>query len=427
MGGRDLIPGNIFGSHGYPDGLGFVAARAQGSRIWATDGREFIDYVIGSGPMIIGHAHPHVAAAIAKQAALGTHLYAMNEVALALAEKINQHVPNAEAMKFVADGAQATFYSMRLARAFTGRSKILKFEGGYHGHHDYAMHGLTVSPGENNAQRKADSAGVPADVSGTVLVAPFNDLAATEAIVKEHGADLACIIVEPVQRSIPPLPGFLPGLRKICDRVGAMLIFDELVTGFRIAFGGAQEAYGVKPDLCAMGKIIGGGLPLAAVVGRRDLIELTVPGRPNDGRSVFFSGTLNGNPLACAAGLATLEVLEEQDGPAKVAAAGTKLAKGFREQADRLSIPFQMVGPPSFAEPVFGSQPVTNYAQWGATNQAASKQFSAELMKRGHHVLFVAKYYLSTAHTDSDIDATVSAAYEAMRAVRDGGYLDKAQ
>ncbi len=420
----DIIPGKILGSHSYPDGLNFVADRGEGARIFATDGREFTDYVLGSGPMIVGHAHPAVVEAIRVQAGRGTHLYAMNEQALALAERIAAHVPCAKALKFVGDGAEATFYALRVARAFTGRTKILKFEGGYHGHHDYGQFGLTPVQGPNDGRRSADSAGIPAAIADTVIVAPFNDLEATTSLVLEHAEDLAAIIVEPVQRSVLPTPEFLPGLRKLCSQVGALLIFDELVTGFRLAFGGAQEMYGVVPDLCALGKVIGGGLPLAAIAGRRDLIDLTVPDRAPDGRSVFLSGTLNGNSLCCAAGLATLKVLEEENGPAKLAETGRLLAAGFHDAAVRLSIPFQMIGPPAFAEPIFGEDEVRDFASHSATNQQASRQFGIEMTKRGNHVLFVAKYYLSTAHSADQIAATCEAAYDAMRAVRDGGYLE---
>ena len=424
--GESLFPGGVFGSHGYPPGMEFVADHAKGSRLWATDGREYIDYVIGSGPMIIGHAHPHVVEAIQRQAERGSHFYAMNETALRLAAEINRHVPAAQAVKLVADGAQATFYCMRLARAFTGRSKVLKFEGGYHGHQDYAVHGMVSPGGANQGSRKADSAGVPPGVSETVLIAPFNDLAAATSLALEHQEDLACIILEPVQRSVPPEPGFLEGLRALCDQIGALLIYDELVTGFRLAMGGAQTFFGVTPDLCALGKVIGGGLPLAAVAGRRDVLELSSPYRLDDGRSIFLSGTLNGNSLCSAAGLATLEVLEAQDGPARLVAAGERLAAGFIEHARRLSIPFQMLGPPAFAEPIFSERRIRNFADWNGTNHEASRQLSIELMKRGQHVLFVAKYYLSTAHSDADIDQTIVAAGEAMRVVRDGGYLENA-
>jgi glutamate-1-semialdehyde 2,1-aminomutase len=422
----DVIPGRILGSHSYPAGLNFIADRGEGASIFSTDRRQFTDYVLGSGPMIVGHAHPAVVAAIAEQAARGTHLYAMNERALELAQRIATDVPCAQALKFVGDGAEATFYALRIARAFTGRTKILKFEGGYHGHHDYAQFGGSSLRGRNESHRQPDCAGIPAAIADTVLVAPFNDLETVTSLVGEHGADLAAIIVEPVQRSVPPLPGFLKGLRALCDQAGAMLVFDELVTGFRLAFGGAQEAFGVTPDLCALGKVIGGGLPIAAVAGRRDLIELTVPDREQDGRSVFLSGTLNGNSLCCAAGIATLDVLAAENGPEKIARAGRLLAEGFQDSARRLSIPFQMLGPPSFAEPIFGEQPVRNFADHAATNQKASKQFGIEMTRRGNHVLFVAKYYLSTAHSDDQIAKTCADAYEAMRAVRDGGYLEGA-
>ena len=301
----DVIPGNCFGTFKLPDEVSFVVARGEGTDLWSTEGRHLIDFVLGSGPMLIGHAHPRVVAAIQQQAMRGATFYAMNEVAPRLAARIAELVPCAEAVKFVGDGAEATFYSLRLARAFTGRTLILKFEGAYHGHHDYAMHGLNPAPGANYPAALPDSAGIPAEVSNTVLVAPYNDIETTTRLVERVADRVAAIIVEPVQRSLVPQPAFLAGLRALCDRIGAVLVFDEVVTGFRLALGGAQEAFNVTPDLCSLGKVIGGGLPLAAVAGRRNILELSVPNRPVDGRSVYLSGTLNGNAIAAAAGLAT--------------------------------------------------------------------------------------------------------------------------
>src|SRR5262249_30112284 len=228
----------------------------------------------------------------------------------------------AQGVKLGGDGAEATFYALRLARAFTGRDLVLKFEGAYHGHHDYALHGLKPTRDANYPLAQPDSAGIPAGVSSTVLIAPYNDLDTTMQLVEPVADRLAAIIGEPVQRSLMPKAGFLAGLRALCDRTGALLVFDEVVTGFRLALGGAQEVFGVEPDVCSLGKVIGGGLSLAAVAGRRDVLELTVPNRPNDGRSVYMSGTLNGNPPAAAAGLAPLDVLAEEDGAAPVRATG---------------------------------------------------------------------------------------------------------
>ena len=418
-----VIPGDCFGTFKLPDEVAFVAARGQGANIWATDGREFIDFVLGSGPMVIGHAHPRVVSAIQEQATRGTTFYAMNDVAPRLAERIAGLVPCAEAVKFVGDGAEATFYALRLARAFTGRTKVLKFEGAYHGHHDYALHGVKPTPGTNYPAAKPDSAGIPAEVSSTMLIAPYNDLETTTQIVEPFANRLAAIIVEPVQRSLMPKPGFLAGLRELCDRVGALLIFDEVVTGFRLALGGAQEAFGVKPDLCALGKVIGGGLPMAAVAGRRDVLELTVPGRSADGRSVYLSGTLNGNPIAAAAGLATIDVLAEENGPARLAEVGSELAQGFKDSAKKLSISFQMIGPPAFGEPVFGGGIVSDYRSYEATNRAAARQFGIELLNRGIFAHPASKMYVSTVHNDALIERTCKAAYEAMRTVRDKGHL----
>jgi glutamate-1-semialdehyde 2,1-aminomutase len=417
----DIIPGNCFGTFKLPDPVAFVAARAQGASLWSTDGREFVDCVLGSGPMMVGHAHPRVVAAIQDQAVRGTTFYAMNDVAPRLAARIADLVPCAKAVKFVSDGAEATFYALRLARAFTGRDLILKFEGAYHGHHDYSLHGLKPPRGANYPVARPDSAGIPAALSETVLVAPYNDLEATRHLVAPIGNRLAAIIVEPIQRSLMPKPGFIAGLRDLCDQTGALLIFDEVVTGFRIALGGAQEAFGVEPDLCALGKVIGGGLPLAAVAGRRDVLDLTIPDRADDGRSVYVSGTLNGNPLAAAAGLATLDIIVGEDAPNRLREVGSKLVRGFLEAAEKLSVPLQMIGPPAFADPVFGEGEIDDYRSYAATNRTAAKEFGMELLKRGIFVHPASKLYMSIAHTDQQVELACTASYEAMRTIRDNG------
>jgi glutamate-1-semialdehyde 2,1-aminomutase len=421
--GLEFIPGNCFGTFKLPDPVAFVAARGEGATIWSDDGRKLTDFVLGSGPMILGHAHPRVVAAIQEQATRGTTFYAMNDVAPRLAARITDFVGCAEAVKFVGDGAEATFYALRLARAFTGRDLVLKFEGAYHGHHDYALHGLKPTRDANYPLAQPDSAGIPAGVSNTMLIAPYNDLDTTIQLVEPVADRLAAIIVEPVQRSLMPKAGFLADLRALCDRASALLVFDEVVTGFRLALGGAQQVFGVEPDLCSLGKVIGGGLPLAAVAGRRDVLELTVPTRPNDGRSVYMSGTLNGNPLAAAAGLATLDVLAEEDGPARIGEIGTALSRGFEECAHKLSIPLQMIGPPAFADPVFGEGEISDYRSYAATNRKAAQQFGIELLMRDLFVHPASKIYISTAHTDEQIEGACAKAYEAMRAIRDNGLL----
>lgn len=419
----NFIPGGSLGTFKLPDEVSFVASHGLGPRIWTSDGRSLIDYVLGSGPMLIGHAHPRVVEAVCKQVARGTTFYVMNEIAPRLAARISGCVPCAEAVKFVSDGTEATLYAMRFARAFTGRTRILKFEGGYHGHNDYALHGLKETRGANYPVAIAESAGIPEGVSATMLVAPYNDLDALEKMVAPVADDLAGIIVEPVQRSIPPKPGFLAGLRKLCDRIGALLIFDEVVTGFRIAMGGAEEAFGVRPDLCSLGKVVGGGLPLAAIVGRRDILDLSIPNRAADGKSVYLSGTLNGNPLSAAAGLATIDVLEEENGPKRLEASGRKMAAGFKDAADRLSLPFQMLGPPCIQEPLFDAIEITDMHSYNQTNRAAARQFGIELIKRGVFVYPGVKMYISTAHDDEAIETTCKAAFEAMRVVRDKGLV----
>jgi glutamate-1-semialdehyde 2,1-aminomutase len=295
------------------------------------------------------------------------------------------------------------------------RDLILKFEGAYHGHHDYSLHGLKPSRGTNYPVARPDSAGIPAAVSETVLIAPYNDLEATRQLAAPMGDRLAAIIVEPIQRSLMPQPGFLAGLRDLCNRTKAV------VTGFRIALGGAQETFGVEPDLCALGKVIGGGLPLAAVAGRRDVLELTIPDRMADGRSVYVSGTLNGNPLAAAAGLATLDIIIAEDAPARLKEIGSKLVNGFLEAAKKLSIPLQMIGPSAFADPVFGEGEIKDYQSYAATNRMAAKEFGMELLKRGIFVHPASKLYMSIAHTDEQIELACTASYEAMRAIRDKG------
>jgi len=339
-----LLPGGVLGSARFPDELAFVIERGQGSKVWDLSGREYIDYLLGSGPLVLGHSHPAVVAAVRAQLERGTTYYAVNEPVIRLAEELCRAVPCAEQVRFTSTGSEATFFALRAARAWRQRERIMKFEGGYHGSHDYALMSSTPRSPKAFPAATPDSAGIPHVLEGEVLIAPYNDLATVEALLAVHADSLAAVIVEPFQRLIPPQPGFLPGLRKLTTRYGIALVFDEVVTGFRFAWGGAQEFYGVVPDLAAYGKIIGGGFPLAAVCGRREIMQNFDPRL--DGTPDFISqiGTLNGNPIAAVAGLATLAELRTPGAYARLHATGKTLRDGFADLVRRSGLRAQGAG-----------------------------------------------------------------------------------
>ncbi|MBI4639283.1 MAG: aminotransferase class III-fold pyridoxal phosphate-dependent enzyme, partial [Candidatus Tectomicrobia bacterium] len=303
------LPGGSLGGFRAPKELAFIVHGGKGSKIYDMSGNEYIDYLLGSGPMVLGHAHPAVTGAVRDYLERGTTYFTVNEPVVLLAEEIVQAVPCAEQIRFASTGTEATFFALRAARAFRKRDKVLKFDGAFHGVHDYAiMEG--DSAGEFPiAVRK--SAGVPKSLEREVLIAPFNDLEMTSEIIQKHQDELGGVIVEPLQRIIPPKKGFLEGLREITRRYEIPLIFDEVVTGFRFAYGGAQEFYGVVPDLAAFGKIIGGGYPLSAVCGKEEIMRHFHPELRESGEAIAQTGTLSGNPIAATAGLATLRELKK--------------------------------------------------------------------------------------------------------------------
>lgn len=304
---RKVLPAGGFGNFD-PN---VIISRGKGSRVWDEDGREYVDYLIGSGPMLLGHGHPEVMEAVLEQLPNGMTFFANNAKGIELAEAIVDAVPCCEQVRFVASGGEADMYAMRLARAYTGRDKILKFEGGYHGMSAEAQMSLAPTMLTNFPQAVPDSAGIPQSVADQMLIAPFNDLEAIAALMSEH-SDIAAIIVEPLQRIIPAMPGFLQGLRDLCDKHSVLLIFDEIVTGFRLAYGGAQEKYNVIPDICTLGKIIGGGFPLAALGGSAEIMQHFNKDAIGADKWLMQLGTLSGNPVAAAAGLKTMEVLKRE-------------------------------------------------------------------------------------------------------------------
>jgi glutamate-1-semialdehyde 2,1-aminomutase len=416
-----ILPGCSLGSYYLPESHEFVVHRGQGSRVYDIEGREYLDYVLGSGPMILGHAHPEVVAAVREQIERGSTFYAVNDRAIELGERIVAAAPCAQAVKFCASGSEATFYALRLARAATGRDMVLKFEGGYHGHHDWVMMSVTPSRLQPFPTPVPDSAGIPSSVERHVLVAPFNDLATARAVIEQHRHELAAVLVEPLSRMLAPVPGFLEGLRTVTRQAGIVLIFDEVVTGFRIAWGGAQERYGVTPDLATYGKIIGGGLPLGAVAGQRDLMELSNPRKKGAPDYTYISGTLNGNPLSCAAGLATLDVLQRPGAYDRLRAVGDRLRAGLREVAARLALPAQVLGEGPLANIYFTGEPIVDYRSSLKADSRVTQQLTRRLLERGVLVNFAAKMYLSLAHTDADIDRTLEAFEAALRRVRSAG------
>ncbi|MBJ7593805.1 MAG: aspartate aminotransferase family protein [Candidatus Dormibacteraeota bacterium] len=414
---EQLLPGGGVTSLSLPGGVRKVIARGKGSRIWDVAGDEYVDYLLGSGPLIAGHAHPAVVDAVQRQAALGSTFYAVTEPILRLAQRIVDSVPCAEMVQFCTSGSEATAYALRIARAATGRDAVLKFEGGFHGANDYAQMSLFPSVAATYPSSQPSSGGIPHALVEDVLVVPFNDLGQVRAVVEENRNRLSAIIVEPVQRVIEPVPGFLQGLRDLATRYGIVLIFDEIVTGFRLGEAGAQGYYGVKPDLATYGKIIGGGYPLAAVAGQSTLMELADPGRRGKGDYVYFSGTLNGNPIAAVAGLATMELLDDA-AYKRLFAAGERLRGGLQDAFARHDIAVRVLGIGPMFQVLITDETVRDYWGMQRADSVRLKKIAAAVFQQGFF-LSGDKGYLSLAHTDDDLDRTIQAFAVAIRSQSD--------
>ena len=396
---------------------GIVIREGRGARVWDEDGREYIDYLIGSGPMILGHGHPEVLEAAREQLARGLTFFATNASGIALAEEICRAVACADQVRFVSTGGEADMYAMRLARAHTGRDRILKFEGGYHGMSSEALMSLAPDHLEAFPRAVPDSSGIPKSVRDLMLIAPFNDADYARDLMGKHGHEIAAVIVEPLQRLIPPAPGFLEMLREETAKHGIILIFDEVVTGFRLAYGGAQERYGVVPDLCTLGKIIGGGFPLAAVTGRAEIMAHFDKNRVGAEGFTYQIGTLSGNPVASVAGLKTMEILRREGSYEWLRDNGRTIMAALTEHLSAAGIDHRVVGDPVLFDVVFSGEPVTDYRGVFAGDGGRLKAFNRALREQG--ILKPdSKFYMSLALTDDDLAATVEAIAAAARQLK---------
>ena len=389
-------------------------ARAEGPYLWGADGTRYIDYVGSWGPMVLGHAHPSILRAITEAAAMGTSYGAPTEREVLFAEALCEAVPSMDKVRLCSSGTEACMSALRLARGFTGRDKVLKFEGCYHGHADF----LLVKAGSGAATFGVpDSAGVPAAAALNTLTARYNDLDAVRALFAAQGGDIAAVIVEPVVGNmgcVPPAPGFLEGLRAICTEHGALLVLDEVMTGFRLARGGAQAVYGVAPDLTTLGKIVGGGLPLAAFGGRADVMDRLAPLGP-----VYQAGTLSGNPVATAAGLATLALLTPGLYEA-LERTGARLEAGLRDAAREAgaTVTVQRVG--AMWTVFFHAGPVRSWDDARSADTGAFARWHQGMLRRGVYLppsQWEAAFH-SVTHDDAVVEATLSAAAEAFREAR---------
>ncbi len=386
--------------------------RGQGAYLYDVDGNRLLDYVLSWGPLILGHAHPTVVAAIVETAGRGTSFGAPSELEIRLAEAIQSFIPGLERLRFVSSGTEATMSALRLARAYTNRTKIVKFEGCYHGHADF----LLVKAGSGVATLGLpDSPGVPAESTANTLVAPFNDLAAVERLFDRFSGQIAAVIVEPVAGNmgvVPPVPGFLEGLRRLTRGDCALLIFDEVMTGFRVHPGGAQAQYGIQPDLTTLGKVIGGGLPVGAYGGRKEIMALVAPSGP-----MYQAGTLSGNPLSMAAGIATLAELRQPGAWEAIDQAGARLQAGVCAIAEEMHVPlaFQRAG--TMFTLFFADRPVT---AWDTARKADTSRYSRffnALLEEGVYLApsqFEAGF-LSTAHGAAEIEFTFQAVRSAFQ------------
>ncbi|MCH8187044.1 MAG: glutamate-1-semialdehyde 2,1-aminomutase [Chloroflexi bacterium] len=387
-------------------------AKGAGSRVWDADGNEYIDYVCSWGPMILGHAHPDVIAAVQAAAARGTSFGAPTEAENELAKMVSDSFDSVDLVRFVSSGTEAAMSALRLARAFTDRDKIVKFQGGYHGHAD----ALLVAAGSGAmAHGVPDSAGVTASFAKDTLIAQFNDLDSVEAHFAAYPDQIACVIAEPIAGNmgvVPPQPGFLEGLREITSRYRSLLIFDEVITGYRVRYGGAQHLYQVTPDLTCLGKIIGGGMPVGAYGGRREIMEKVSPLGP-----MYQAGTLSGNPVAMAAGTKTLALLQTPGLYDELESKAARLAEGLQDAFAEAEVPLRVNRVGSMMTLFFNPGEVTGWPSVSASDREGFGRFFHRMLDEGVYLPpspFEAMF-VSAAHTDADIDATVDAAAKALR------------
>ena len=416
--GRYLAGGGL-GLFVLPPEVNLVIAEGRGSHVTTVDGRDYIDYHLGSGPALLGHGHPEIVAAVQRQVPKGSTYYFLNEPVIRLAERMVEAIPCADQVHFTGSGTEATFFAMRLARGATGRSKILKFEGGWHGMNDYALWGTVPKRPSPYPNAEPDSIGIPEVLRGQVLVAPFNDAARAVEIIRQNAHELAAVIVEPLQRVLQPVPGFLEAVREAATRAGSVLIFDEIVTGFRIAWGGAQERYGVVPDVATYGKAMSGGFPMAAIAGRSEIMKYFDARRTERPRLVWASGTLNGNPVSATAGLAALDILSRPGAYEHFHKIGGRLRREIEALGARHGFAVQAPG----EDAVFGvrftaRKPLRNWEDLLTSDTQLNLRWSTELLTRGILVNPNEKFYLSLAHTDADVDRTLEACDQAFAAIK---------
>ena len=404
-----VLPQGSLGNLNYD----LIVNKGKGSHIWDESGNEYVDYLLGSGPMLVGHSNPPVLEAVLNQLSSGTTFFATNEKSVELAEEIVKAVPCAEKVRFLSTGSEATLYAMRLARAFTGKDKILKFEGGFHGMNDYALMSMSPSKLMDYPQAEPDTAGIPKSLQAEMLIAPFNDIETTTAIIDRYKDELAGVIVEPFQRLLPPKEGFLEGLREITSHYEIPLIFDEVVTGFRFSYGGAQNYYGVVPDICTLGKAIAGGFPLTAVAGRDEIMNHFDSEKVSKDGFMPQIGPLSGNPIACAAGLATLDILKQDGVYEKMFNTGRKIMNGLQKTLDKAEIPAKVVGEPVLFDAFFTTQEVYDYRTSLSADSQKLARFNQLILDRGI-LKGTTKFYISTEHNDQDVEKTLAAFEEAV-------------
>lgn len=417
---RAVLPGGTTNSVPPMPGQEFVAARGAGAWLYDVDGRRFLDFALGGGPLVLGHAHPRIAAALDRSARLGTSHFEVHHRTVELAERLVRQLPSADLVRFASSGSEATFHALRLARAVTGRSGVVKFDGGYHGHHDLATWSYEGGP-DGLPQPHPESAGIQPGVAEQLTVLPYNDAAAVRATLRDRGADIAAVIVEPCQRSLAPLPGFLAALREECTRSGTVLVFDEMVTGFRLVPGSAQQRYGVAPDLTTLGKALSAGLPLSAIVGRRELMEHLGPGSDPARRSLHC-GTLSGHLTAVEAAHASLEVLLDEGGVEVLAERSARLRELLHRTLADAGVPAYVSGEGPVFRIWFTAGEVHDAAQGRATDLAFGDAVH-RLMREAGVYQPRSKSYVGLAHTDEHLLAYAERLRWALdrAAGRDGG------